>query len=152
METRYSSGIDTIESGRQQALQRERLLAVTSAATGWVALVLSGIGIFGRVNQDVVARTREIVIRSALGATPSRIANLFLADTARILALGVVAGIGAASAAGRVVHGQLYGVSGTSLTLYAAAGATLTLVAMAATMLPLRRVWRAGESTRLLRE
>ena len=145
-------GIETIESRRQKALQRERLLAVTAAAIGWVALALSAVGIFGRVNRDVVARTREIVIRSALGATPSQIARLFLADTARILFSSGLVGIGAALAAARVVEGQLYGVSGTGLTVYLGGAATLTVVAASATLLPLRRAWRAGVSTHLLRD
>lgn len=144
-------GIETIEGRRQNALQRERLLAATSVAIGWVALALSAIGIFARVNRDVVARTREIVIRSALGATPFQIANLFLKNTARILVLSGVSGIGAAFAAARVMEGQLYGVGGTDLTMYVGAAATLAFVATIATMLPLRRAWRAGESTHLLR-
>jgi putative ABC transport system permease protein len=145
-------GVETIERRRQNVLQRERLLALTSVAIGWVALVLSAIGLFGLVNQDVVARTREIVIRSALGATPSQIANLFLEDTARILGLSIVSGIGAAFAAARIMQGQLYGVSGTGLTMYVGAATTVALVATIATMLPLRRAWRAGESTHLLRD
>ena len=84
--------IETIEGRRQNALQRERLLAAASVAIGWVALALSAIGLFGRVNRDVVARTREIVIRSALGATPFQIAKLFLKDTARILVVSGVFG------------------------------------------------------------
>ena len=114
-------------------------------------LALSAIGLFGRVNRDVVARTQEIVIRSALGATPFQTANLFLRDTARILVLSGVLGIGAAVAAGRAIEGQIDGVSGTDLTMYVGAAATLALVATIATRLPLRRAWRAGESTHLLR-
>ena len=143
--------IETIEGRRQNALQRERLLAVTSGAIGWVALALSAIGLLGRVNRDVVARSREIAIRSALGATPFQIANLFLKDTASILVLSGVSGIGAAFAAARVMEGQMYGVGGTDLTTYAGAAATLALVATIATILPLRRAWRAGASTHLLR-
>jgi predicted permease len=143
--------IETIERRRQHALQRERLLAAASVTIGWVALALSAIGVFGRVNRDVVGRTREIVIRSALGATPIQIAGLFLKDTARIVVISGVLGIGAATAAARVMKAQMYGVSGTDLTMYVGAVATLTVVATVATMLPLRRAWRGGESAHLLR-
>jgi predicted permease len=145
-------GIETIEKRRQRALQRERLLAVASVAIGWVALVLSAIGIFGRVNQDLVARTREILIRSALGATPFQIAKLFLESTAGMLLLSGVSGIGVAFAAARLVQGQLYGVSSTDLTVYVGAAAVLTLIATVATMSPLRRLWSTGESIHLLRD
>ncbi len=143
--------IETIEGRRQNALQRERLLAAASVAISWVALALSAIGLFGRVNRDVAARTREIVIRSALGATPFQIARLFLEDTAKMLVLSGVAGIGAAFAAARVLEGQIYGVVGSDLTMYLVAAATLALAATIATMLPLRRAWREGGSTHLLR-
>lgn len=103
------------------------------------------------MNRDVVVRTREIVIRSALGATPLQIANLFLKDTATMLWLSAVPGIGAALAAARIMKDQMFGVSGTDLTLYIGAVAALVLVALVATMLPLRRASRAGESTHLLR-
>jgi predicted lysophospholipase L1 biosynthesis ABC-type transport system permease subunit len=143
--------IETIEGRRQHALQRERLLAAAAVAIGWVALALSAIGLFGRVNRDVVARTREIVIRSALGATRLQIATIFLKDTAGILVVSGVLGIGAATAAARVMKGQMYGVSGTDVTMYVGAVATLTVVATIATLLPLRRAWRGGESAHLLR-
>jgi ABC-type antimicrobial peptide transport system permease subunit len=128
------------------------VLAVTSVTIGWIALVLSAIGILGRVSQDVVARAREIVIRSALGATPSQIANLFLRDTAKILVLSGLAGTLATFVAFRLVQRQLYGVSGTGLTMYVGVMAILALVVTIATMLPLLRAWRAGESMHLLRE
>ena len=143
--------IETIEGRRQNALQRERLLAATSVATGWVALALSAIGLFGRVNRDVVVRTREIVIRSALGARPLQIVNLFLKDTATVVLLSAVPGIGAALIAARVMKAQMFGVSGTDVTTYVIALAVLALIATVATLLPLRRAWRAGESTHLLR-
>jgi putative ABC transport system permease protein len=143
--------IDTIEGLRHNALQRERLLGTTSLTIGWVALALSAIGLFGRVTREVVVRTREIVIRSALGATRCQIANLFVRDTARILLLSSVPGIGAAIAAARFMRGQMFGVSGTDLTVYVAAAAVLGVVATVATLLPLRRASKAGESTHLLR-
>lgn len=143
--------IETIEGRRQNALQRERLLAATSVVIGWVSLVLSAIGLFGCVSRDVVARTRELVIRSALGATPLQIANLFLKDTATVLLLSAVPGVGAALAAARVLKAQTFGVSGTDLTMYVGAVAALAVVAIVATMLPLRRLSRTRESTHLLR-
>lgn len=143
--------IETIEGRRQHALQRERLLAATSVAIGWIALALSAIGLFGRVNRDVVSRTREIVIRSALGATPLEIAHLFLKDTATILLLSGVSGLVAAIAAVRLMKGQLFIVSSLDLATYVGATTVLVLVAVVATLSPLRRAWRAGGSTHLLR-
>jgi ABC-type antimicrobial peptide transport system permease subunit len=143
--------VRTIEGRLQDALQRERLLAATSVAIGWLALALSAIGLFGRVSRDVIARTGEMVIRSALGATPFQIANLFLMETMRLLLLSVVAGAGAAVVAARVIRGQVYGVSSTDPSSYLGGAALLIVVATIATIWSLRRAWRAGESTQLLR-
>lgn len=143
--------VRTIDERLQIALQRERLLASTSVAIGWGALALSAIGLFGRVSRDVIARKREMVIRSALGATPFQIANLFLQETMRLVVFSLVPGAGLAVAAGRAVQHQVYGVSGTDLSSYLAAAALLTLVAAIATVWPLRRAWRADESAQLLR-
>jgi ABC-type antimicrobial peptide transport system permease subunit len=143
--------VRTIEERLQVALQRERLLAATSVAMGWGALALSAIGLFGRVSRDVIARRSEMVIRSALGATPFQIANLFLAETMRLVLLSLVSGAGLALVAGRAVQHQVYGVSGTDPSSYLAGAALLALVAAVATILPLRRAGRAGESAQLLR-
>lgn len=143
--------IDTIEGRRQTALQRERLLSVTSVAIGWVALALSGIGLVGRVSRDVVARTSELVIRSVLGATPMQVVSLFLKDTAMILAPSGALGSAAAIAAAHAVRGHVYGVSSTDAASYLAAAALLVAVAAVATIWPLRRAWQTGQSTQLLR-
>jgi predicted permease len=131
-------GIDTIESRRHQALEREQLMRALSAAVGWLALAVSAIGLFGRVSHDVATRTQEIGIRSALGARRSQIAGLFLRDTAGIVLLSVVFGIAAALTASRVLQGLLYGVSATSLKTYVAAACLMAGVAAVATILPLR--------------
>ena len=146
------SGIETIESRRHEALQRERLLAGTSGVIGWLALVVSAIGLFARISHDVATRTREIGIRSALGATRSQIGSLFLKDTATILMFSAVFGTGAAFAGARVMQGLLYGISATGLTAYVAAMCLLVVAATAATMLPLRRVLRAAVRTNLLHD
>jgi hypothetical protein len=143
--------VRTIDERLQVALQRERLLAATSITIGWAALALSAIGLFGRVSRDVIARRSEMVIRSALGATPFQIANLFLEETMRLVLISLVLGAGLAVVAGRAVQHQVYGVSGTDPSSYLAAAAVLTLVAALATIWPLRRAWRAGESAQLLR-
>ena len=105
--------IDTMESRRDKVLQRDWLLAGISAAVAFLALLVSAIGVFGRLSHDITTRTREIGIRSALGATRRQIAGLFLADTARIVFVGGTIGIAAALGVSRLMHGLLYGVSST---------------------------------------
>ena len=141
--------IDTIESRRDKVLQRDWLLAGISAAVAWLALLISAIGVFGRLSHDIATRTREIGIRSALGASRRQIAGLFLADTGRILFFGGVFGIAAALCVSRVMHGLLYEVSPTGSGTYALAVGVMAAVAAVATMLPLDRALRAGAATNL---
>jgi predicted permease len=71
----------------------------------WVALVLGGLallltvsGLFSVLSYLVEQRTREIGVRIALGASSRRVTRLVLAQTARPVAYGLLAGAGVAAA------------------------------------------------------
>ena len=64
-----------------------RLLAWFSLA----ALLLGGVGVYGVLSEAMAARTREIGVRLALGATRGGIARLVLTP-ARCRRLGLAAG------------------------------------------------------------
>ena len=63
------------------------------AALGGMALLLSVIGTYAILSLSVTRRTREIGIRSALGATPPRILRTLMGKTALPPAIGAAAGI-----------------------------------------------------------
>ena len=63
------------------------------AALGGMALLLSVIGTYAILSLSVTRRTREIGIRSALGATPAGILRTLMGKTALPPALGAAAGI-----------------------------------------------------------
>jgi putative ABC transport system permease protein len=100
------------------------------------------VGIYAVLSYVVSQRTPEIGIRSALGATPEMLRRMFLSQGMSLAAVGVVIGLVAAVALGRVLLTQLYGVSPVDpVTLIA--GATIFLaVTVLASLVPAMRAAR----------
>ena len=114
-----------------------------------LALVLSGVGIFGVMSYTVSRRTQEMAIRMSLGASRAGVLNLILLEGLSVTGLGVLIGLAGALALSRVMSGYIYGVTATDpLTL---AGATLLLVlaALLAIYLPARRATSINPITAL---
>ena len=107
------------------AVQRSRPLAATIAEVTarprfltWllisfalIAALLALVGAYGVIAYAVRQREREIAVRLAVGADPSRITRLFLRQGSWILVVGLAVGIGAVLAGGRLLESQLFGVS-----------------------------------------
>ncbi len=134
-----------------RSIQRERVLAVLSALFGGVALALAMLGLYGVMSYAVARRRNEIGVRIAIGAGRARVVRMVLGDVARVLVIGMVVGIVAALAAGRLVTKFLYGVEPGEPVVLIASAAVLTLVALGAGLIPAARAARM-DPTRALRE
>jgi putative ABC transport system permease protein len=121
------------------ATARVRLTMLLLGVSAAAALLLGVIGIYSIVSYTVAGRQRELGVRLALGATPSRIQRMVLRDGLVLTAAGVAVGLVSALWAGRVVQSMLYGVSATDPVLYAGVTAVLVLVGVAATLAPAHR-------------
>jgi predicted permease len=117
----------------------ERLSSRLTVVFGAVALLLACLGLYGVTSQSVQRRTREIGIRMAIGATRSQVFETVLREAVVQLAAGVLLGIPAAYAAGRLLESYLYQVSGRDPWILAAAVAVLGCCAIAAALIPARR-------------
>lgn len=107
-----------------------------------VALLLSAVGIYGVVTYSVEQRTREMGIRSALGALPSTVARLVLWQGGRLIALGLALGLGGALASQRLLSSQLYGVRATEPSVFLVVATVLALIGLAACLRPSLRASR----------
>jgi len=107
-----------------------------------LALVLTAVGLYGVVACGVAQRTREFGIRLALGADPSRVLQLVLAQGLRMALIGVSVGLVAAAFATRLLGAALYGVGPLDPATFAAVVVTLLLVALMASFVPARRATR----------
>jgi predicted permease len=103
------------------------------------ALALAVIGVYGVVAYSVAQRTREIGVRLALGAQPSRIVRGVLRHGLTLAALGIMIGLIAAYALTRFIAAILYGTEPTDAVTYGAVALTLTACAAAASLAPARR-------------
>jgi ABC-type antimicrobial peptide transport system permease subunit len=97
----------------------------------------------------VAERSRELGIRSALGATRRRLLTLVLSDGLRFALLGVLAGTAGALALSRYIRGLLFGVSSHDPVTLASVALALLLVATAACLVPAWRAARADPVTTL---
>jgi ABC-type antimicrobial peptide transport system permease subunit len=120
---------------------RARFAARLAALFALVALTVGAVGVYGVVAYQATARTRELGVRAALGATAGSLRRMVLADGGRLAAWGVALGLAAAVASTRLLGGLLYGVSPLDLAVLVTAPAALALVALLASAIP---AWRAS--------
>jgi putative ABC transport system permease protein len=124
------------------------LLALLSGS----ALVLATIGIYGLLAFSVATRTREIGVRSALGASQTIIARMVLREGLALTTAGVAAGLVVAFAATRSLEALLFEIEPHDPVTFAAIAALLLAVALLACYLPARRAARIDPLTALRAE
>jgi putative ABC transport system permease protein len=124
---------------RSASQRRFALIIIESFA--FAALALAAIGLYGVLSGSVSERTREIGVRSALGASREQILVLVMRQGMSMTALGAVLGIIGAIGASRVLTSLLYGISRTDAGTYVGVSAVLAVVALLACALP---AWRAA--------
>ncbi len=116
-----------------------------------VAVLLTALGINGLLAFLVSQQRREIGIRLAIGCRPVQVFNLFLSHGAKLIAVGVLGGLGLAIAIQPAVANQVYGVAAIEPWVIAASGALIGLVAVTAIALPAFRASRV-DPIRALRD
>ena len=91
-------------------LFNQRLMARLLGGFAALGLGLACIGLYGLLSYEVARRTREIGVRTALGAQRRDVLALFLRRGLIVVLLGSAAGMGAAAAVTRLLGSLLYGV------------------------------------------
>jgi putative ABC transport system permease protein len=116
---------------------------------GVMAMTLAGIGIYGVIAYSVAQRRTELATRIALGASSRLVLRMLLANGRNLAVAGLIVGLAAAYAVGRVVASSLYEMQAADPLVLLSAGALVAVVTMMATMIPAIRGSRVDPSRAL---
>jgi putative ABC transport system permease protein len=132
----------TMDEVIDQTLTAQRFSAFLLGLFASLALALASIGIYSVLSYIVRGRSREIGIRTALGASTSDVLKMVIAEGMTPTLVGIVTGTAAAIASAKLLQRFVFGVSASDpLTLASVAG-TLALVAAIASLVPALRASR----------
>jgi predicted permease len=120
-----------------------RLGATMFTTFGLLSLLIAAVGVHGMLSYLVSARTRELGVRAALGATPASMLRMVMAGGFTLALIGVVVGSAIALAAGTRIESLLFDTSARDPMVFAAAAAVIVAVTLIATLLPGVRAARA---------
>ena len=106
------------------------------------ALLMAAVGIYGVMSYSVSQRAAEISIRRALGAEANDVSRMVLAEGAKMLVLGIAAGLVGAFGLSRMIAGLFVGsgISATDPVTFIGVPLILGTVALIANYVP---AWRA---------
>jgi putative ABC transport system permease protein len=134
--------VKTLEQIRDDSLASRTFAMQLLVGFSLIGSVLTLVGIYGVLALSVASRRREIAIRAAVGASVRDIRNLVFAEGFRLIAGGVVAGVGASLIFSRVLKAFLFEVDPADPVTLAGVGLLFVSVALLACWEPTRRATR----------
>lgn len=138
----YPLRFRTLGQAASEALATERAIALLSGFFALLALLLASIGLYGLASYTVARHSREIGIRTALGAQPAAVRWGVLRGTLALALAGIALGIPCALAISRFIAAMLFGISPTDAPTIAFVCLLLLAVAFLASYPPARRASR----------
>lgn len=146
------ASVRTFEDVIAGATWNARLYSVLTTLFGVLAAALAIVGIYSVMSYTVAQRTRELAIRSALGASNSGLLQLVLREGFILSAVGIGVGLVGAFGASRLIRALLYQVSPTDPTVFALTGVGVALAAVLGYLLPAFRASRVEAAVALRSE
>jgi predicted permease len=122
-----------------ETFRMERLLAKVLTVFSALAQLLASVGLFGVMAYAVSRRTREIGIRTALGATQSDIVGMILCQGLKLTGAGILLGLIGSLLFSRCIQSRLFGISPFDPVTFVTVSALLAAVSFLACWLPARR-------------
>ena len=131
--------IETMEHHLHPWVSQRQFNTLLMSVFAALALLLAMIGVYGVLANMVAARTREIGIRMAIGASSSKIAGLILRQSMIPVTSGLVVGLAGSVALRRFIKGLLFQIRADDSVTTALAIGTIVILSPVAIYLPLRR-------------
>ena len=116
-----------------------RFALVLIGAFAAIAVILSGVGLYGVLSTAVRQRTAEIGVRMALGAPKTGIFSMVIGQGMKLSLAGIGVGLVASFALTRVMRSLLVGVAPTDPLTFTAVAVLFVAIAGVACWLPARR-------------
>ena len=129
----------TTEAIVRGSTERHRAITFMLLALAGLAILLAIVGLYGIVATAAQSRSREMAIRTAIGARPPELLRLVLGQALVAAAAGIVIGLVASLAATRGLESLLYEVPARDPRILGATSAVLLLVSGLAGYFPARR-------------
>ena len=126
--------------GEMVAPRRFSAMVLGGFATG--SLLLAAVGLYGLLVFTVSERVREIAVRLALGAQRAEILRMVIGHGLKLVAIGLVLGVGVSYAVGRAIASLLYQTESHDIVTFGTVPIVLFLIAVIACALPAYRASR----------
>lgn len=144
--------VTTLEEQLNASFAQTRQAALLAGVFGVLAMVLSGVGVYGITALAVGRRTRDIGIRMALGAQRHDIVQTIGSRAVIIVVAGLLLGLFGSLAFTRLTGTLLFGVTAADVGTFAVMSGLLALVAFAAFAIPVRAATRLDVVAAIRRE
>jgi len=141
--------ISTVRSRLSERLSGRRFQLQALGLFAAIALVLAAAGLYALLAYQVTIRTREMGIRSALGADRRSILTMVLGHGVRLAVAGVLAGVVIAASGARLLQSLLYNTPAIDVWSYAGASIGMLLIAGIAACVPAFRAAQVNPMTAL---
>ncbi|MSR36063.1 MAG: ABC transporter permease [Gemmatimonadetes bacterium] len=132
--------VRTLQEAVDMGASFHRIFGSLFVIFGTAALFLAAVGLYGVMDFSVSSRTRELGVRTALGASRATVFRLVLGRVASQLALGASLGVGLGLALAIPLASILFGIQVWDPLVYGGIVLVLGLTGLAATIAP---AWRA---------
>jgi predicted permease len=134
--------VTTLEEQLDASFAQTRHAALLTGTFAVLALLLSGVGVYGVTALAVSRRTRDIGIRMALGARGVHIVRAIGLRGVAVIATGLILGLAGSVASARIGSTLMFGVTAGDVATFASMAALLTLVSLLALSIPIRAATR----------
>jgi predicted permease len=128
--------VETMDERVADTVAPRRLMMLLTACFAMLAVVLSGVGVYGVFAYSVRHRMQEMGIRLALGASRARVFRLVTLQALRLILAGSVLGVVSAFLLSKWLSRMLVGVTGHDPVSFSAAWAVMTGIALLASLIP----------------
>jgi predicted permease len=134
------AGMRTLESLVDAQISGRKMQTALFTTFGGLALFMAALGVYGLLSFVVTSRTRELGVRTAMGARRSDLVALIARESAAWIACGLVGGLALAVIVSRSMSSLIYGVEPLDWVSLASSWSVLAAVGVLAALVP---VWRA---------